>query len=103
MDWDDFDTYVTSKGYEYYKTEDDDFAETKAYSYDQARNSKAVYFIAKSVYKKTFTKMVAFQTVKKTEYLAIKEQLKTVGFKYISSETSKGSQFFKLPKRRRYC
>src|SRR5438093_8830889 len=75
--WDDFDTYVTSKGYEYYTTEDKYYSETRAYAYKQSASSKAGYFIAKSIFKQYTKKMTSFQTTKKDEYLAIKNQLKT--------------------------
>lgn len=94
QDWDDFDTYVTSKNYQYQAIDDNDFIEAKSYSFDTNNSTgKAPYFITKTFYKIENQKAVAFQTLKKEEYLAFKTQLKTLGFKYVGAQTTAGSTF----------
>ena len=99
QDWDDFDTYVVTKGYQYQETDDNDLNEAKAYSFDTNKtSSKAPYFISKTFYKKTNLKAVAFQTLKMEEYLAFKTQLKTLGFKYVGAQTTEQATFLDYKK-----
>jgi len=85
MDWDEFDSYVIAKGYEYNKTEDLEFVESKSYGYKQ-KGEESPYFISKTVAKNKNTKLVAYQTTNSQDYLLIKSQLKNSGFKFAKTE-----------------
>ncbi len=93
---DDFDTYITQKGYQYYKNNNTDFAESTSYVY--YINGKKKAYITKYKYKQYNKKMVSFQTDNNSTYLKIKSELKTIGFKFINSESYKGTTFFNYKK-----
>lgn len=85
---DDFDTYVTQKGYKFDKSENIDFYENTSYAF----YTKGVKdcFITKFYYKTSNVEMVSFQTKNTTTYLKIKSDLKILGFKIISTESIDG-------------
>ena len=100
MNLDNFDTYVTTKGYKYFENFNDEFAEGNSYSFDQNQsNDHAANFISKYTYKLIDNKMVSFQTLKTVDYLSIKNKLKVFGFVYIGTETNdKGAIFLNYKK-----
>ena len=87
MDWDQFDSYVVAKGYEYNKTEDLEFVESKSYGY-KLKGDHSPYFISKTVAKNKNVKLVAYQTTDSKDYMSIKSELKNAGFKFAKTETA---------------
>jgi hypothetical protein len=78
---DDFDTYVTQKGYKYFENNDEDFGNSTSYTF-YVDNIKTAY-ISKFHYKKTSKEMVSFQTGNSSTYISIKTDLKNLGFRFI--------------------
>ena len=84
MNFDDFDTYITQRGYSYYDGESDENMQSKSYK-NNAVNSK------------TFTRMIVvtmytdksgymfYQTPDKVEYLGFKQQVKALGYDFDKS------------------
>lgn len=93
---DDFDTYVTQKGYEYYENKNTNFSDVT--SYVHYVNGVKKSYISKFYYKTQTKEMVSFQTGKNTTYLKIKAELKLLGFKFIDTETYEGTTFFNYKK-----
>lgn len=81
MSVDDFDTYVTSKGFVFEGADKDDDFERLNYALNlDISNSRALKFI--TLYKRynEGRYFISYQTLDKKEYLNIKNQLKTLGF-----------------------
>ena len=93
---DDFDTYVTQRGYKYYKSKSSDFSDGTSYVYTVNGIRKS--YITKYYRKLVNTEMISFQTSNNTIYLKIKAELKTLGFKFIKTETFEGDTFFDYKK-----
>ena len=72
---DDFDTYVTQKGYQYYENDNTDFADATSYVFYV--NGVRKSYISKFYYKTQTKEMVSFQTGNNATYLKIKSELKT--------------------------
>jgi hypothetical protein len=89
---DDFDTYVTQKGYQFYENKNTDFSDATSYVY--YLNGVKKSYISKFFRKTEPTEMVSFQTGKNTTYLKIKAELKSLGFKFINTGTFEGSTYF---------
>ncbi len=78
---DDFDTYVTSKGFVFEGADKEDNFERVNYALNlNFSNSKALKFI--TLYKRFIGAryFISYQTLDKIEYLKIKNQLKALGF-----------------------
>jgi len=88
--WDQFDTYILTKGYEYYKTDTDENFEIRTYAFGVKQN-KSYYFITKTIGKGNSIRMFTIQTVKKQDYLFYKEEVKKYKFVYIKSQTEGNS------------
>lgn len=88
MDIDNFDTYVTSKGFAFLKEKNDENRNgvTYALNISNLDKSKASKFI--TLYKRYFEKMytINYQTLNRNEYLNIKNQIKALGFKLKKSD-----------------
>ena len=93
---DDFDTYVTQKGYQYYENDNTD--RTDETSYVLYSNGVRKAYISKFHYKTQTKEMVSFQTGDNATYLKMKSDLKNLGFKFISTETYNGATFFNYKK-----
>jgi hypothetical protein len=93
---DNFDTYVTQKGYKYYSNENDDFCDAISYAFYVNGVEKA--YISKFYYKTKKKEMISFQTTNNATYLKIKTDLKTLGFKFIETETFNETIFFTYKK-----
>lgn len=93
---DDFDTFVTQRGYKYYESKNTDFSDATSYVFTVNGFNKA--YISKFYQKKADKEMVSFQTLNNTIYLKIKAELKTLGFKFIKTETFEGSTFLDYKK-----
>lgn len=93
---DNFDTYVTQKGYQYYDNKNTDFKDQT--SYVHYINGVKKSYISKFYYKTQNKEMVSFQTGKNTTYLKIKAELKSLGFKFINTESNDGTTFFDYKK-----
>ena len=89
-DWDQFDTYVLAKGYEYYKADTDNNLDIRSYALRIEQN-KSYYFITKTIGKGNSIRMLTVQTLKKQDYLFYKEQLKKYKFIYVKSQTEENS------------
>jgi hypothetical protein len=85
MDLEIFDTYVTSKGYVFFNK--GKYKNSVHYALN-VNGDKASKFIAKDV------NLITFQTSVKSEYLKIKNQLKSNGFKFNKSEVENNSVEF---------
>ena len=85
MDWNEFDSYVVNKGYDYNRTENLEYVDSKSYGYRQ-KGEESSYFVSKTVAKNKEIRLVAFQTTNKQDYLSIKYQLKNGGFSFIKTE-----------------
>lgn len=97
---DDFDTFVSQKGYLFNTSEKDNLYEKKSYTFGRNPNSKnlSLFFITKFEYSDG-SKIVSWQTIKQSDYLKIKMELKKLGYKYLSSEiTTSGANanYYKL-------
>jgi hypothetical protein len=88
MDVDNFDTYVTAKGFVFLEEKNDENRKGVTYALDLSDidNSKAIKFL--TVYQRYFFRKysISYQTIYKKEYLAIKNQIKALGFKLEESE-----------------
>jgi hypothetical protein len=93
---DDFDTYVTQKGYRYYENKNTDFSDATSYVY--SINGVKKSYITKFFRKTQPKEMVSFQTGKNTIYLKIKAELKSLGFKFINTGTYEGDTYFEYKK-----
>ncbi len=92
---DDFDTYVTSKGYHFDKVKDGDSISRNDYHYE---NGNKTYFISRIVFKYNDNIMISWYTFKSSDYISIKSQLKTLGFVYSKSGVYKGASYLKYKK-----
>ncbi|MGN6399125.1 MAG: hypothetical protein ACTHMD_01650 [Flavisolibacter sp.] len=98
-DFDYFDTYVTSKGFEF--LDNDKKPEMKfkvAYAYKRTATNKAEYFIDKKEYYDAPQNVVAYQTSFKNVYLDLKKQITLKGFKYVDSEVDGKAVFYNYTK-----
>ena len=83
------DTFIVNKGYEYSDSKDDVNFNNRKYNYNRGTQNKAEYWIQYSVFllpNSLMKNMVTWQTLKKKDYIAIKNQLKTTGFKFTDSK-----------------
>ena len=94
-DWDTFDTFVLTKGYEYSSSKDDRKYTLKSYAYNETADTMASRFISKYVNNYSSSGIVTWQTSKNFEYLWFKNQLISKGFKFIESGQFKKSTFLK--------
>ena len=76
MNTDEFDSFVISKGYEFFKTETDDYSENIIYAHNLKSNNIAPSYISKYMFKKNPNTMVSYQTLEKEVYISIKKQIK---------------------------
>lgn len=96
---DDFDTYVTKKGYIFDEVSEKEYQYTSSIDYTFLVNGLKNCFISKIEDKtKSFNFWVTFQTSESKTYLSIKEELKVYGYKLFDKGTSDGSNFFKYKK-----
>jgi uncharacterized membrane protein len=81
MNVDDFDTYVTSKGFSFYKQTDETNIQSVEYALNlESSTLRAEKFI--TLFQRYFESRfnLNYQTLDKKEYLNIKNQLKALGF-----------------------
>lgn len=93
---DDFDTYVTKKGYVFYEETDEEIASGTSYTF--LLNGAKRFYITKYNPKKRNYYWVDFQTSNSNTYLKIKEELKNSGYLQIDKGTINGSTYFKYRK-----
>jgi hypothetical protein len=84
MNIDDFDTFVTSKGYTFSEKEKEDNHES--FTYKSTQKGVKGNYIEMSIYYPTNEKFISFETRNSQHYLNIKSQLKARGFKFIKTE-----------------
>ena len=95
MDVDNFDTYVSNKGFKFLENKDSEIQKGNSYAFNQNSNSrKAEKFITfyYEYYGKT-KRNVTYQTPKTEEYLKIKNQIKSLGFKFKETSNFEGATF----------
>lgn len=81
MDVDNFDTYVTAKGYSFYKEIDETYRQGVGYAYNlDSYSLKATKFISLFQRNHDYRFYLYYQTLDKKEYLNIKNQVKALGF-----------------------
>jgi hypothetical protein len=82
MDVDNFDTYVTSKGYVFHKSIDEPTRTGVGYAFNlDYDNSTASNFIKLYQRYYKYRYCISYQTIDKKEYINVKNQLKVLGFK----------------------
>lgn len=96
--WDEFDTYVIKKGYIYDNSETDEIAEYKFYTFNKNYYSgTSSYWI--TLYKYSidasirlgYTNMVTWQTNISSDYIKIKDELKSKGYIFQNSTLLDGN------------
>ena len=91
MNWDEFDTYVITKGYQYFDNDDNELAIRRRYrqiSKEYAAGHECHRVISRMQAKSSEGHpAISYTTYFKQDYAAIKDQLKTSGFKYFRSVT----------------
>lgn len=94
---DNFDTYVTNKGYIFDKVDDKKYTSSKSYTF--LVNGYKKYYVSQVVDKSmTYDNWITFQTSNIKTYLSIKNELKTSGY-YISDKgVDNGNYFFEYKK-----
>lgn len=81
-----FDTKVTTKGYAFYTNRDDEFSKGSCYSYGQRDYTKmAAFFITYFSYSDPERTLISWQTTNKNNYLKVKNDLRSLGFKLVTS------------------
>jgi len=88
---DEFDTFITTKGFTYDGLENREHANIKSYAYYV--NSVKTSYLSKVTYKTVKSQMVSFQTPSTSIYLNIKTELKKIGFIYARKETNDQATF----------
>jgi len=88
-DYDDFDTYVSKKGYEYATSLNDEISESRFYNFKrESSNNKAKYWIRYFRYFEGQTNAktnISWQTARQNDYVLIKDQTKSSGFKPVET------------------
>jgi tRNA G10 N-methylase Trm11 len=91
MNLDDFDTYVSSKGFVFFEGQEDEDVKGVTYAYDLSKidNTKASKWI--NLFQKYYhyRYSIDYRTTSKSEYIKIKDQIKQLGFKLTVSEVYK--------------
>lgn len=86
MNVDDFDTFVSAKGYVFIGKEDDSKKKGVNYAFDyHSSNGVANKFITLYSYYQGYKTLLNYQTLSKTEYVNIKKQIKALGFNLVES------------------
>lgn len=93
---DNFDTYVTQKGYKYYENKSTEFSDCTAYGFTVNGFNK--FYISKYYRKLVKNEMVSFQTSNNATYLNIKLELKKIGYKLLKTGTFESSTYFDYKK-----
>ncbi len=94
---DNFDTYVTNKGYVFDEISDEEFTSSNDYTF--LVNGYKKYFISQVVDKTmTFKNWITFQTPNIKNYLSIKNELKTLGYEVVGSNSFKGNYYLEYKK-----
>lgn len=89
MDVENFDTYVTSKGFLFSHEEKENLLQGVTYALERNRNNdiiKASKFLTLYQRYRNYKNAITYQTSNKNEYLIIKNQIKVLGFKLTESE-----------------
>ncbi len=88
MDVDNFDTYVTAKGFVFSKEEIANEVKGVTYALEISRidRLRALKFLSLYQSYYNYKYAISYQTVNKNEYLSIKNQLKVMGFKLEKSD-----------------
>lgn len=91
MDVDNFDTYVTAKGFVFSNEDVGDNHQGVEYAFnlDRTDRTKALKFLTLYQRYYFFKYAISYQTINKKEYLAIKNQIKALGFKLEESNFHK--------------
>ncbi len=92
LSFEDFDTYVIKKGYQYYENEIDEYAENT--SYKSNVRGKAVSYISKAIFKDNSYEVLTFQTNDEKLYLSIKSELKLLGYVFEKKDVTKNGKLY---------
>jgi hypothetical protein len=93
---DELDTYLNQKGFKYYETINDGYSEGIVYVFYS--NGGRYAYLTKQHLKFIDKILISFQTPSNSEYLKIKSELKTLGYKYVNSTNSETSICLKYVK-----
>ncbi len=94
MNTDEFDTFAISKGYAFFKVENDDYSDNIIYAHKLKYNNIAPSYIAKYSVKKKPKTIVSFQTSEKEIYISIKNQINQLGFVFVGTDTDENKSIF---------
>jgi hypothetical protein len=84
---DEFDTYLTQKGYQYYGATDIGYSAKVSYAYNSGVGEQYAY-VSLYDFHNSETELLCLQTANKSIYLKIKTELKTLGYKFVNSTSS---------------
>lgn len=89
MDVDNFDTYVTAKGFVFSKEDIGNDVQGVEYALEISRidRLKALKFVTMYQSYYNYKNAISYQTFNKNEYISIKNQIKAMGFKLEKSDT----------------
>lgn len=92
---DQFDTYVTQKGFKYNERKEDEYSEDVIYSYSlNGYADRARCFITKTSYKLSKFREISYQLFNQETYLILKRDLIKLGFKFNKTiPTENGTSF----------
>ena len=95
MDIDNFDTYVSNKGFKFLESKENEYLKGITYAFNQSSYSKTAdkFITLNYEYFGETNKNVTFQTSKTVEYLNIKNQISPLGFKFKETKTFEGATF----------
>jgi hypothetical protein len=91
---DSFDSKLLSNNFKFSFTKSDNETDEFVYVYDQKSEGFAVKYMTKYNFKEDHQISIVYQTPKSDEYISIKNRLKVLGYKFISTETGKDGTMF---------
>jgi hypothetical protein len=92
MNSDDFDTYVTNKGYHFGENRKSEYSKGIKYEYD-GKICRSEFSISKNTFNNGEV-LLTYHTLSKSEYLTVKSQLKALGFKFIETKNEDDAVWF---------
>ena len=97
MNNDEFDTFCIKKGYTLHLTESDDYSENITYIFDGNEKGFSTNHISKFNYKTKSKIMVSYQTIK-SNYISIKNEIKSNGFIFTENKQIDGTYYLEYKK-----
>jgi len=102
MNNDDFDTYVTQKGFKYYEFENDEFKKSTSYIRGSKDNVEYITRFDYPIERKHIT-MVSYQTTNSKIYLKFKNELKQFGYVFQEKGSDDNGTFINYKKGKIEC